>query len=129
MYCNDAFSIYQLNESSYENEVFRTGYCIPNDVKFAFFVFYIVVYGCVFIWLNYLIFLARGTIFNKSWTTKKSIYMLCWFGCIGHLVTFTLFMLGIQSRYKFLVFILVPISNRSCDSIYIFTNGLYLFTK
>jgi len=119
--CNKAFSVYELGQYSMETEVFNTNTCIPNGVKFFLFLSYLLIYTVIFIYVNYLLY-RQGNILTTSWKNiKKIIYVACWFGCLGHLLSFSLFLLGIQNRYKFLVFCLVPISNRFCASVYLYT--------
>jgi len=116
--CNDYFSVWQLNADSRETELFHTTACVPNKVKLAIFIVLFIIYTGFLVATSYLLYRHHHGL-------KRIIYSLVILTCLGQMMSLIIFMAGVQSRWKFLAFIVPAVCNRGC--VVVFVSRWYKF--
>ena len=66
--CNEYFSVSSLSDWSYETEIAYSTLCVPNQLKAAVFLIFLV--GFLILLTASLVFIARRVRNGKTWTWK-----------------------------------------------------------
>jgi len=110
MTCQEQFSIYQLDDSSLENEYFFTTTCISNRIKFGLYVTQVCLSLLGYMWvlsLFYNDYRIKGWKFNF----RKKVYLAAFVGLTNNLLNYVLFLAGVTGPMKYFFYPLVSISN------------------
>lgn len=105
--CEPYFDIHNLSAWSYANEIFETTSCVPNGAKFAFFLALFLGYLFV-LGLSIMAFLPHAL---QDWerklrfpSHKTRIFGMVVLACVADLVADIMFMSGVQSPARFIVY-------------------------
>jgi hypothetical protein len=100
--CQPQFSVFELYNSSFSNEIFMNDDCVDNRIKMAAFTVNIIVYSFFMGFIVYLI--IRDKTSMLSWNLRKIVHFILLFGTFTGFLSNVIFMLGIQNMGKYIVF-------------------------
>jgi len=104
--CSQLFSIYDLDSSTIENEFFHTDTCINNKFKISIYIIYLFLWVILFLWTLFVL-INNCIVTHFKWSIVKLLYILIAFVSLSGVITYCLFLAGIQHFARFLV---LPIS-------------------
>jgi len=110
--CKNYFSIYELSDSSLENEMFFTSLCISNYVKLALFGSKVIFWLAAAIWSVFLIHTEYKITGKWSLNLKNKIYLICLASSIAGVISFSLMLGSVKSPVRYIFHALPQVIER-----------------